>query len=51
MAEANLHEILGKQYRASIAMLGQAVTECPESLWLASDYPMSASVHSVFKLF
>jgi hypothetical protein len=39
MAEANLHEILGKQYRASIAMLREAVTKCPESLWLAPDYP------------
>jgi hypothetical protein len=39
MAETNLHEILGKQYRASIAMLRQAVTKCPESLWLTPDYP------------
>jgi len=39
MAEANLHEILGKQYRASMTMLREAVSKCPESLWLASEYP------------
>ncbi len=39
MAEANVHEILGKQYRASIAMLREAVTKCPEPLWLAPEYP------------
>jgi len=39
MAETNVHEILGKQYRASIAMLREAITKCPESLWLAPDYP------------
>jgi len=39
MAETNVHEILGKQYRASIAMLREAVTKCPESLWLAPEYP------------
>ena len=38
MAGTNLHEILGKQYRASLAMLREAVTKCPESLWLAPEY-------------
>ena len=39
MSETNVHEILGKQYRASMAMLKEAITKCPESLWLASEYP------------
>jgi hypothetical protein len=39
MPEANLHEIIGKQYRASMAMLREAITKCPESLWLAPEYP------------
>ena len=39
MAETNLHEILGKQCRASMAMLREAVTKCLESLWLAPEYP------------
>jgi hypothetical protein len=39
MAEANVHEIIGKQYRASMAMLREAITKCPESLWLAPEYP------------
>jgi len=39
MAEPNVHEIIGKQYRASMAMLREAITQCPESLWLAPVYP------------
>jgi len=39
MAEANVHEIIGKQYRASMAMLRDAIAKCPESLWLAPEYP------------
>jgi hypothetical protein len=39
MAETNPHEILSKQYRASMAMLKEAITKCPESLWLAPEYP------------
>jgi hypothetical protein len=39
MAETDMHEILGKQYRASMAMLKEAITKCPESLWLAPEYP------------
>jgi hypothetical protein len=39
MVETNLHEILARQYRASMAMLKDAVTKCPESLWLAAEYP------------
>ena len=39
MAEGNVHEIIAGQYRASLAMLREAITKCPESLWLAPDYP------------
>ena len=39
MAETNTHEILSKQYRASMAMLKEAIAKCPESLWLAPEYP------------
>ena len=39
MSETNVHEILGKQYRAAMAMLKEAITKCPESLWLAPEYP------------
>ena len=39
MAETNLHDILGKQYRAAMAMLKEAIAKCPESLWLDTAYP------------
>ncbi len=39
MPETNAHEILSKQYRASMAMLKEAITKCPESLWNAPEYP------------
>jgi hypothetical protein len=39
MTETNAHEILSKQYGASMAMLKEAITKCPESLWLAPEYP------------
>ena len=39
MGEPNIHEVLGKQYRASLEMLLQAIVKCPESLWLAPGYP------------
>jgi len=39
MTGSSLHEILVKQYRASMAMLREAVTKCPDSLWLAPEYP------------
>ena len=39
MVETNLHETAARQYRASMAMLKEAVTKCPESLWLAPEYP------------
>jgi len=37
-ADMNIHGVLKGQYRASIEMLLQAITKCPESLWLAPDY-------------
>lgn len=39
MSELNIHEVLRRQYRASLEMLLQAITKCPESTWLAPDYP------------
>jgi DinB family protein len=39
MTEPNVHEILSKQYRAAMAMLKEAITKYPESLWLAREYP------------
>jgi hypothetical protein len=35
----NALEMFARQYRASLEMLGQAVAQCPEPLWLAPDYP------------
>jgi len=39
MAEPNVHEVLGKQYRAAMEMLKEAISKCPESLWAAPEYP------------
>ena len=39
MPEPNLPEVLARQYRASMAMLRDAIAKCPESLWLAPEYP------------
>jgi hypothetical protein len=39
LSELNIHEVLGRQYRASLEMLLQAITKCPEALWLAPGYP------------
>ena len=39
MARMNVHETLGRQYRASLEMLWQAIAKCPESLWLTPGYP------------
>ena len=33
----NIHEVLQRQYRASLEMLSHAVTQCPEALWLAAE--------------
>ncbi len=33
----NLPEIIISQYRAALAMLGQAITRCPDSLWDSPD--------------
>lgn len=38
MSELDIHEVLGRQYRASLKMLWQAITKCPEDLWLAPGY-------------
>jgi len=39
MADLNVLHHVARQYRASLAMLGQAIDMCPESLWLAPEYP------------
>jgi len=39
LSDLNMLEVLGRQYRASLEMLLQAITKCPEALWLAPSYP------------
>jgi hypothetical protein len=38
MAELDILNTVARQYRGSLAMLGQAIELCPESLWLSNDY-------------
>jgi hypothetical protein len=37
--ETDLHLILARQYRAGMEMLKQAITLCPEAMWLGGDSP------------
>jgi DinB superfamily len=39
VSELNIHDVLRSQYRAALEMLFEAITKCPESLWLATEYP------------
>jgi hypothetical protein len=39
MADLDILRVVARQYQASLAMLGQAIELCPESLWLSTDYP------------
>src|SRR5260370_38850121 len=39
MAALNILHSVARQYRASLAMLGQAIHLCPESLWKDKEYP------------
>jgi hypothetical protein len=51
MAETDVHEIIQGQYGAALTMLREAVSRCPESLWLAPEYPNKfwhISYHAVF---
>ena len=51
MADANILNSVARQYRASLAMLGQAISMCPESLWLDATYPnryWHVAYHAVF---
>jgi hypothetical protein len=51
MADLDIRHSIARQYRASLAMLGQAVEVCPESLWLSPDYPnryWHIAFHTVF---
>ncbi len=48
---ADLRHHIARQYRASLAMLGQAVEVCPESLWVAPEYTnrfWHIAYHAVF---
>jgi hypothetical protein len=38
MADLNVLHTIARQYRASLAMIGQAIELCPEPLWLSTDY-------------
>lgn len=37
--DLNVHESLGRQYRAALEMFDNAVKQCPESAWLDPSYP------------
>ena len=39
MADLDILCTVARQYRASLAMICQAIEMCPESLWLAPEYP------------
>jgi hypothetical protein len=39
MPDLNISRHVARQYRASLAMLGQAIDVCPESLWQSPEYP------------
>jgi hypothetical protein len=39
MADLDTLHTIARQYRASLAMLGQAIELCPEPLWLSTEYP------------
>ncbi|MGD0300102.1 MAG: DinB family protein [Bryobacteraceae bacterium] len=51
MAELNILNSVARQYRASLAMLRQTIDACPESLWVAPEYPNQfwhIAYHAVF---
>jgi hypothetical protein len=51
MADANILHNVARQYRAALAMLGQAIDMCPESLWIAAEYSnrfWHIAYHAVF---
>jgi hypothetical protein len=51
MADLDTLNVIARQYRASLAMLGQAIEFCPESLWFSTDYPnryWHIAFHAVF---
>jgi hypothetical protein len=35
----SVHDVLARQYRAVLAMLEQAIMQCPDALWLDPAYP------------
>jgi hypothetical protein len=39
MADLNMLHNVARQYRASLAMPGEAIHLCPESLWIDEEYP------------
>lgn len=51
MPDLDLLPHIASQYRASLAMLGQAIDLCPEVLWLSADYQnrfWHVAYHAVF---
>ncbi|MGB6386480.1 MAG: DinB family protein [Terriglobales bacterium] len=51
MDELKLSHLLVSQYRASLAMLKQAIEICPEDLWLSAEYRNKSwhiAYHAVF---
>ncbi len=39
MTDQTIRNNIARQYRGALAMLGQAIEVCPDSLWLAPEYP------------
>lgn len=39
MTDPDILHHVARQYQGSLAMLGQAIELCPESLWLSAEYP------------
>jgi hypothetical protein len=51
MDDVIVRQTILRQYRAGLAMLGQAVELCPEALWLSTDYQnrfWHVAYHSAF---
>ncbi len=49
--ETKTHETIQRQYRGALAMLGQAIAQCPEWLWVSAEYQNAfwhIAYHTVF---
>jgi len=51
MEDHSILQSIERQYRASLAMLGEAIERCPESLWIAEEHKnryWHVAYHAVF---